>query len=408
MPDLLKKSRYKWYILVLAMLAYGIVTGMDRMCLPVLFKEISLDLNLSMVSIGTIWGMDPLAGVFVSLPGGLLADRFGVKRTLTVACLLAGVFCALRGFSANFLTMAATSFIFGLMATVVFTVAPKTTVVWFSRSQLGMANVFLQIFMTIGSMSGTMLSATVLSPLLGGWRNVLFLLGAPSVLVGFLWLFTGREPQKSESSGLSASSIPLGQALSRVIRIKEVWVWGFLQLTFMGSMTGFGGYLALYLRNMGWTDVASDTAVTVVTAMGLIGMIPMVLLANRLHAQKPFFVFSMLALSLGLIVLPFIRGNWIFVLLILSGFLRSGAPALSNTLVMQIKGVGGTYGGTAMGLTTTIGMLGAFAAPPLGNSLESIDPGLPIIFWGLLALASLPLSLMIRDKKLKSSTDTSR
>ena len=73
------KSNYKWFILVLAMLAYGIVTGADRMALPVLFKEISLDLNLNMVSIGTIWGMDPLAGVFVCMLGGLAGRPFWLK-----------------------------------------------------------------------------------------------------------------------------------------------------------------------------------------------------------------------------------------------------------------------------------------------------------------------------------------
>jgi MFS family permease len=393
----MKNSNYKWYALGLAMLAYGVVTGLDRMCLPVLFKEISQDLGLSMVSIGTIWGMDPLAGVFISLPGGLLADRFGVKRTLTVACLLAGIFCALRGFSQSFLTMAATGFLFGLMATVVFTVAPKTTAVWFSRSQLGLTNALLQVSMTIGSMSATMLSATVLSPLLGGWRNVLFLLGAPAVIIALLWFFTGREPEKRELPDPASSSVPLGQALSRVIRMKEVWILGLIQLTFMGSMTGFGGYLALYLRNIGWTNVASDTAVTLQGATGLIGMVPMVLLANRLHAQKPVFIFSMLALTLGLIILPFVQGSWVYVVLILSGLLRSGAPALCNTLIIQVKGIGSTYGGTAMGLTTTIGMIGSFAAPPLGNSLADISPGLPIIFWGALALVSLPLSLFLKD-----------
>lgn len=44
--------------------------------MPVLFKEISDDLGLSVAQIGTIWGLDPLAGVFIGLPGGLLADRF--------------------------------------------------------------------------------------------------------------------------------------------------------------------------------------------------------------------------------------------------------------------------------------------------------------------------------------------
>src|SRR5665647_2033659 len=100
------------------------------MALPVLFKEISLDLNLDMVSIGTIWGMDPLAGVFVCMLGGLMADRFGLKRTLVVTCILSGIFCALRGLSNNFISMAATMFLFGIVNSITFAVAPKVAAVW--------------------------------------------------------------------------------------------------------------------------------------------------------------------------------------------------------------------------------------------------------------------------------------
>src|SRR3990170_7703281 len=105
---------YRWYILGLTMATYGLITGTSRLAMPVLFKQISDDLGLSVVAIGTIWGMDPLAGVFIGLPGGLLADRFGVKRTLIVICLLCGVFGALRGLSDSFVSMSATMFLFGL------------------------------------------------------------------------------------------------------------------------------------------------------------------------------------------------------------------------------------------------------------------------------------------------------
>jgi MFS family permease len=108
--------------------------------MPELFKEISFDLELSLVSIGTIWGLDPLAGVFFSFPAGLLADHFGVKRSLTVACILAGLLFSLRGLSGNFTSLAITRFLFGIMATITFTIAPKTTAVWFSGRHLGLAN----------------------------------------------------------------------------------------------------------------------------------------------------------------------------------------------------------------------------------------------------------------------------
>lgn len=75
-------SNYRWYILTLGALTHTFAVAMPMMSLPVLFKEISVELDLNLVQIGTVWGMIPLAGIFVVLIGGLLGDRFGVKRTL--------------------------------------------------------------------------------------------------------------------------------------------------------------------------------------------------------------------------------------------------------------------------------------------------------------------------------------
>jgi len=95
------KSYYKWYILMLATAISALVVGAERMCLPPLFIEITESLNMSMTQMLMVWAMDPLAGVFTSLGGGLFIDKFGVKRTLAAACLLAGITGALRGISVD-------------------------------------------------------------------------------------------------------------------------------------------------------------------------------------------------------------------------------------------------------------------------------------------------------------------
>ncbi len=159
---------------MLTMLVYAVVMGASRMCMPVLFKQISDDLGLSMVAIGTIWGMDPLAGVFIGLLGGLLADRFGVKRTLVVICILAGVFGALRGLTTSFLTISVVMFLFGLMVAALPSVVPKVTAVWFGGPRLALANGILNVAGATGVIIATMFSATVFSPWLGGWRAVMF------------------------------------------------------------------------------------------------------------------------------------------------------------------------------------------------------------------------------------------
>jgi len=73
--------------------------------------------------------------------------------------------------------------------------------------------------------------------------------------------------------------------------------------------------------------------------------------------------------------------------------------ALGNTLIFEIKGVGGTYGGTAIGLTNTLGMVGACASPPIGNSLTAFTGDMPLFFWALLAVVALPLLLVVKETK---------
>jgi len=392
-------SRYRWYILLLAMMTYGSIAGSARLCMPVLFPEISIELGLSMVAIGAIWGMDPLAGVFLALPGGLLADRFGVKRMLTVVCILAGVFGALRGFSVDFLSMAAFMFLFGLMAAVTPSIVPKVTAVWFAGRRLGLANGLLNVAWSVGAVIATLSSATFLSPWLGGWRNVLFFFGAPPVLLGLLWWLTGREPHKQDATDAMATSEPLRKALARVTRIRDVWVMGFVLMANWGANMGFLGYLPTYLRNVGWEPAMADSAMTALSGIGVFGVIPMVLYSDKIGSRKTVMIFSILVLALTVGLIPLVNTTGVWMLLIIGGILRSGVTALANTLIFEIKGVGGTYGGTAIGLTYSLAMLGAFASPPIGNSLTAFTSDMPLFFWALLAVVALPLLLLVKETR---------
>jgi NNP family nitrate/nitrite transporter-like MFS transporter len=390
---------YKWYILFLTMMTYAVIAGLERLCMPVLFKQIGDDLGLSVVAIGAVWGMDPLAGVFIGLPSGLLADRFGIKRSLTVLCILAGIFCALRGFSTSFLTLALTMFLFGLTAAATPSVVPKVTAEWFSGKRLALTNALLNVAWSIGSMFATQFSATVFAPALGGWHNVMFLYGAPAVVLGLLWLFTGREPDKTENPELLTTKIPFRQSLSHVIRIKEVWIIGLATLTNWGASMGFVGYLPLYLRNLGWTPTNADSTITVLSLMMCLGSVPLVLLSDKLKTRKGVLVICIGALVSCLALLPYVNTTGIWLLIAISGFIRAGAGSLFNVMIFETQGVGATYGGTAIGLASTISMLGAFLAPPLGNSLVQFNEGLPFTFWACLAAVGIPLLFLIKTKR---------
>jgi MFS family permease len=391
------KSNYHWYILTLAMLSLGVM-GLERMCVPVLFKEISVDLNINLVQVGTIWGLDPLAGVIISLPAGLLADRFGIKRTITAGIFLAGLLGAGRGWSSNFQSLAITNFLFGLTASLIPSITPKITLLWFQRERLGLVNGLMQVSWSVGAVIATMSSATVFSPWLGGWQKVFFLFGVPAIIVGFLWLFTGRE-RTVVAPNATSKTIPLIHSISTVIRLKEIWVIGLMQFTLWGAFVGLSGYMSLYLKNLGWTVASADGVVTAMGLANLVGVIPMVYLADRFRARKKVLFYSLLGMIIAYILLPFVHGVWVYIVISLGAFVWAGGSPLYMTLIQETQGVGTTYTGTAVGMAGSIGMIGAVIAPPLGNSLASINLGAPFLFWAGLVIIGLPLFLLLKRRE---------
>jgi len=383
------RSNYRWYILTLAALTHTFVVAMPMMSMPVLFKEISEDLDLSLVQIGTVWSMIPLAGMFVVLIGGLLGDRFGVKRTLSTICFLAGLAGALRGLSDNFTSLAVTMFLFGLLNASTPINVHKVAGIWFPGRQLGLANGILSLGMGLGFTAGAMISATILSPLLGGWRNVLFLYGAVSIGISLLWLLTRSEPGRLESPTDYVSTVPFRRALSRVVRIRGVWLLGLILLCRMACSTGMIGYLPLYLRELGWTAASADGALAASNSASMMVAIPMVLLSGRLGSRKVVLFGAMLVTAISVALLSVVGGAMLWVLVIMANITRDGFMAVIITMITEKEGVGAMYAGTALGLAMTFSRVGGIVSPPLGNSLAGINPGLPFIFWAGWAAAGL-------------------
>jgi MFS family permease len=383
------ESTYRWYVLILAALTHTFAVAMPVMCMPVLFDEISKDLGLTLVQVGAIWGMGSLSGMFTGLIGGALGDRFGIRRTLSTACLLAGLTGALRGLSGNFVTLAATVFLYGLLPPAIPPNIHKTCGIWFSGQRLGLANGVVSAGMALGFMIGSMISATILSPWLGGWRNVLFFYGVISVVISIPWRLVQTAPRDSESSTRDGSTSSLRQGLSHVGGLHNVWFLGFVMLGIGGCIQGMLGYLPLYLREVGWTGVSADGALAAFHGISLMSTIPMAFLSDRLGSRKMMLFAATLMTVVGVGFLSIAESTMVWVSVAMAGIVRDGFMAIFMTLIIETKGVGARYAGTAMGLVMIFYRLGGVLSPPFGNSLAAIDLGLPFIFWAILATVAL-------------------
>jgi MFS family permease len=403
-------TNYRWYILVLAALTGTLTVAMPGMCLPVLFEEIAAELDLSLVQTGLAWGIGALAGILTALVGGAIGDRFGAKRTLRVACLLVGLAGALRGLADDLVTLATTIFLFGLMAPIVMMSVTRTCSVWFPQRHLGLANGVVAMGMAFGFMAGSMISATLLSPWLGGWRNVVFFYGAIAATFSIPWSLSRPAPDDITASAGEAGATSLRHAIAHVAQIRNVWLLGFVLLGIGGCIEGTLGYLPLYLRGLGWPEAAADGVASTFHAASMVFVIPIALWSDRLGTRKRVLMAAALMIITGVGLLSVVDGLMIWGAVAIAGLVRDGFMAVFMTTLVETEGVGATYAGTAMGLALVLSGLGRLIAPPLGNGLAGIAPALPFVFWASLAAAGFLGLCLVRERdsspKLEMETNT--
>jgi MFS family permease len=392
------QRHYRWYLLGMSAATSAFVQAIPFSCMPVLFEEISQDLNLNLVQIGTVWGMASLAGVFVSIIGGMLGDRFGLKLLLGIACLFVGITGALRGLSNGFVMLTALVFLNGIVRAIIPINITKAIAVRFRGRNLGMANGVGAMGMGLGLMLGPAVSAAILSPFLGGWRNVMFFYGALSVVVAGFWLFLGKEPAPEDAHKILVNRAPVRKALSGLLRNKTIWLVGFILLFRMAGITGMTGYLPLYLvRDQGWSEGSAGNTLAVFYAVSTAAVIALSTLSDRIGSRKAILVPALVIMTASLALVPVVPASGVWVLMVVSGLFMDSFMSLIVTTLIESEGIGIDHAGLALGMVFTISPLGGAIAPPVGNSLARYGGGVPFLFWAGLSVVSLVAIFFIRE-----------
>lgn len=394
------KINYKWYILALVVITNITVVAIPSMGMAVLAEEIAQDLGLSLVQVGIVWGVGALPGIITGLLAGAIGDKIGPKKILIVGSLLTGLVGAARGLASNFISMVVVVILLGALIPFIIMNGLKTNGLWFPSRQLGLANGLSSMGMAFGFLTGSMLSATLLSPLLGGWRQVLILYGVLGAFLSIPWILVPPPPQRQ--SAVDEGDISIRQAITHVAGLKNIYLLGMTLFGVGGCIQGVLGYLPLYLRTIGWDALHADGALSAFHTISMIFVLPIARWSDRLGSRKRLLLIAGSMIIAGSGLLSVASGALIWGAVLMAGLVRDAFMAIFLTMVIETEGVGPAYAGTASGLVIAISGVGNFLAPPLGNSFAEYHPGAPFAFWAVLAvLGVICLSQISRPSMLK-------
>ncbi len=389
-------DRRRGWVLALCATTIMLVLSAPGAAMPVLFPQIAADLHLSLVQIGVLWGIVPLAGAVAGLLGGMAADVRGARAVVVTGCFVCAAAGAARGLSWGFLSLAFFTVLLGVAGSPVPNTLHKTAGQWFSPRAYGKANAVISIGVASGAMLGSLVSAAYLAPLLGGWRGVVVLYGVVGAVCGALWLAVPPPPLGESTTRSRPSLADFRATVASVVPIRAFWVLTAACFCYSAYYMGFTGYLPTYLTDQGWSTAAAGGAAAAFQAASMAGVFPLMLLAERYHVRRGMMAATGLSALAGLLVVSVTAGPWVWPAVVAMGLFHDLFMTLSITMVVQTAGIGPALAGTALGLTMSVQRLGGFVSPPLGNSTAAFGAGTPFLLWAGFAVVMLVLVSRVR------------
>ena len=163
------------------------------------------------------WAYTPL-----QIPCGLILDKIGSRKLITVSCLLCAFSAALFGWTESLSVAYAARFLMGAGSAAAFISTLSLASGWFPVAYFGIMAGLTNLLGAIGGMiAGKPL--VVLCAYMGGWRGAMMVLALLGLVLGALTWLCIRDPLKTEPH---TSGSHLWLRLNSVIRQPQIWLIG--------------------------------------------------------------------------------------------------------------------------------------------------------------------------------------
>jgi len=358
-----------WFICGLGAIFYS-YEYLLRIAPSVIEQPLREHFNLSATGFGHISSIYYYAYVPMQLPVGLLLDRYGPRRLLTLACLICVIGTFLFTGTTSFWVAASGRFLVGLGSAFAFVGVLKLATIWLPENRLAMVSGMTAALGTIGAMVGDNFLVFFVTQF--GWVKALNAIAVMGIGLMFaLWIGIhdkkGRYRQSGTVSTMKKGLIDLGI----IARNKQIWVNGmygclvYLPTTVFAELWGIP-----YLRHaIGLSADAAGLANSLLFLGFTIGAPLMGYISDKLARRKFPMIIGAIGAAVFMTIILYFPGLNEFnvqLLMFLLGLFYS-AQAIVFAVGRELSP--GEAAGTAMAITNMIVMLGAMLLQPLVGHL---------------------------------------
>lgn len=344
-----------------------------------ILDAIKAELTLSYTEAGALMSTYFVGYALGQIPWGLLADRYGSRKVMTLSVVGVSASNLLFGFTSGFLVAATTRFLAGLLGAGVFVPGVRLVASWFGERERGTALGLLNVGGSLGLMVATW--ATPFLGLLVGWRLSMMVIGVSGLVAAAIIWATLRDGERT---------VPvLGGDFWAPLRLPTFWVLAFVQFIRLGSYYTFIAWLPLMLKEeYGLGLVMAGAAMSLFNFAGMVSNPAGGVLSDRFGEKTVLLVsFGLLAVNVwGLLTLgP--AGAPIYFASFMLGWLINFVRSPVFTIIPKLFGA--ESAGANSGINNTFASLGALALPLLLGYVRDVTASYDA---GWMALSGLILT----------------
>lgn len=326
-----------------------------RIIVAPLLPIIEKDLGFSHGDAGSLFLFLSI-GYFISLLGsGHISSRITHRKTIAVSAIAVGTALSLISFSKSLFAMRFCVFLLGISAGTYLPSGISTVTSLVNPKHWGKAVAIHEIAPNLSFVLTPLLAEMLLHWFI--WRNILFLIGIFSVIMGFVFIHVGK-------GGNFLGESPNFSSIKSIIEIPAFWILIFLfGLAITGSL-GIYNMLPLYLVTEHGLSQEWANSLVGISRISTIGMAFLSGWATDRLGPKTIMVSVFLITGVLTLLLGIVSTNWIAIVVFLQPmlavcFFPAGFAALSSISTPENRNV-------AISLTIPIAfVIGGGAIPAL-------------------------------------------
>ena len=390
-----KLSNYRWVILAIAALLDAI-SSYIQFQISALAVQIMPALHISPAQFQSLLMAPMLIAVFLSIPAGSLADKFGAKKIVSVGLVISVLGAYGRLFAKNFITMFLTLLLFGVYMALLNANTLKIFGTWFKQD----TNTAMGVFFASASV-GIMLSQAT-SSLFPTVEKAYIFSSTVLLVLAVCWMIfvkdtpKGEEiPQSQTEQGKSESSFEFFKAAAKS---KKTWYVALAVGFGMGASEAFSGILPQAFAARGMTPAAAGVVASVATIGSLAGSLFGPAIINKAKKAKPMMIVITALGGLLMAITWYIPlGMPLSIALILGGVFGAMTGPIMQAMPITFPEIGPKNAGSAGGLVGTVSLLLSFFLPVIISSIAGKNYALTFIIQGLVFVVQIIVLAVLPD-----------